>query len=113
MDHINASGATRPPMVRTAANPSLEKVVFQRGGIRSVKLDGVLRIFPDRVELLDIHPGGQVLAKAAWGPNEHYRFRQMQAWVELPQGFRVMWNPEEVQQDIDQPPPKRPRNQTV
>ena len=58
MDHMNWSGATRMPMVRTAPNPSLEKVVFQRGGIRSVKLDGVLRLFPEHVELFDIHPGG-------------------------------------------------------
>ena len=58
---MNWSGATRASMIRTAPNPVLERVVFQRGGTRAAKLDGVLKVYTDRVELFDVMPAGQLL----------------------------------------------------
>ena len=45
-------------MLRTAPEVTVEQVVFQKGGARAVKLDGVLRIAPDHVELSDAWLGG-------------------------------------------------------
>ena len=52
-------------MVRTVPDPTLKRVVFQKGGATAVMLDSVLRVFPERVELFDVHPGGQLLVSSS------------------------------------------------
>ena len=72
-------------------------VVFARGGVNATRLDGVLKITAERVELYDLRPesGGLQQCSCRWTPTEHFRFRQLQAWVDLTNGFRVMFCPDE------------------